>query len=498
MDSQDTVAEYEIRRRPPWNDETLKLNSASKAAREAAAPPAALKDVDGAKLQLQLQQVLQRGPFAALGELSQRLFGTFGSPERPPTQTPKMESVAEEEEEEALALAAMTYHKGTCEPAREFLAWLRAHNLELDEILSDDCGVHARVVPRGGTTHHPANDARNEACTTFGDYKLPRNHKLPRPAASISSPTTALAPHRLTFPRLPSPESSTSCSISSPPAAGEPNTLVTTLHPGTPSPPPSQRSAQRPNWPRKGASAHTDAGRSPQASRRANGSERPRRMQVPSPASNGSEPMRPLDFETLSAALALDSCRNPNSLSRERLPSIQLSSTPMERELLGQLLGASRLTPAAHYVEAAAAIRGTVDDERARLSAVRSQLDFRTHSTPRLAHSALSSPQCSLLPTVLSPPPRASSARALPLPAVSCARAPPPGGRATDRRLLDCALRRAGRRGARHPRAPAQAEGSHPALGQEGQGRGDQSRVSSRPPPQPGDQRGDEGGRHSL
>ena len=466
-----------------WNDETLKLNSASKAAREAAAPPAALKDVDGAKLQLQLQQVLQRGPFAALGELSQRLFGTFGSPERPPTQTPKMESVAEEEEEEALALAAMTYHKGTCEPAREFLAWLRAHNLELDEILSDDCGVHARVVPRGGTTHHPANDARNEAYTTFGDYKLPRNHKLPRPAASISSPTTALAPHRLTFPRLPSPESSTSCSISSPPAAGEPNTLVTTLHPGTPSPPPSQRSAQRPNGPRKGASAHTDAGRSPQASRRANGSERPRRMQVPSPASNGSEPMRPLDFETLSAALALDSCRNPNSLSRERLPSIQLSSTPMERELLGQLLGASRLTPAAHYVEAAAAIRGTVDDERARLSAVRSQLDFRTHSTPRLAHSALSSPQCSLLPTVLSPPPRASSARALPLPAVSCARAPPPGGRATDRRLLDCALRRAGRRGARHPRAPAQAEGSHPALGQEGQGRGDQSRVSSRPPP---------------
>ena len=420
-----------------WNDETLKLNSASKAAREAAAPPAALKDVDGAKLQLQLQQVLQRGPFAALGELSQRLFGTFGSPERPPTQTPKMESVAEEEEEEALALAAMTYHKGTCEPAREFLAWLRAHNLELDEILSDDCGVHARVVPRGGTTHHPANDARNEAYTTFGDYKLPRNHKLPRPAASISSPTTALAPHRLTFPRLPSPESSTSCSISSPPAAGEPNTLVTTLHPGTPSPPPSQRSAQRPNGPRKGASAHTDAGRSPQASRRANGSERPRRMQVPSPASNGSEPMRPLDFETLSAALALDSCRNPNSLSRERLPSIQLSSTPMERELLGQLLGASRLTPAAYYVEAAAAIRGTVDDERARLSAVRSQLDFRTHSAPRLAHSALSSPPCSLLPTVLSTPHSALSTpesfeRACLTPPGGQSRACPPSRRSRD------------------------------------------------------------------
>ena len=268
MDSQDTVAEYEIRRRPPWNDETLKLNSASKAAREAAAPPAALKDVDGAKLQLQLQQVLQRGPFAALGELSQRLFGTFGSPETPPTPTPNMESVAEEKEALALALAPMTYPKGHCEPAREFLAWLRAHNLELDEILSDDCGIHARVVPRGETTHHPADDGRNEACTTIGDHKLPRPAaSISSPAASISSPTTGLAPHRLTLPRLPSSEPSTSSSISSPPAAGEPNT---TLNPGTASPPPSQWLGHKPNGPKKGASAHTDAVRSPQASRRAN------------------------------------------------------------------------------------------------------------------------------------------------------------------------------------------------------------------------------------
>ena len=393
----DAVAEYEIRRRAPrmaWNDETLKLKAASKSAREVAA----LKDVDGAKqLHVQLQQVLQRDPFAALGELSQRLFGTFGSPETPPTPTSNMESVAEEEEALALALAAMTYPKGTREPAREFLAWLRAHNLELDEILSDDCGVHARVVPRGETTHNPADDARYDArydaCTTIGDHKLSRPAaSISSPAASISSPTTGLAPHRLTLPRLPSSGPSTSCSISSissisissPPAAGEPNALVTTLLPGTPSPPPSQRSAQRPYGPRKGASAHTDGGRSPQASRRANGSERPRRMQVPSTAPIGSERMQLLDFETLELpeAPALDSRRNPTSSSTERLPSMQLSSTPIERELLGQLLGSSRLTPAAHYVEAAAAIRGTVDDERARLSAVWSQLDLRTHAAP--------------------------------------------------------------------------------------------------------------------
>ena len=448
-----------------WNDETLKLKAASKSAREVAA----FKDVDGAKqLHVQLQQVLQRDPFAALGELSQRLFGTFGSPETPPTPVPKMKSVAEEEEASALALAAMTHPKGTREPAREFLAWLRAHNLELDEILSDDCGVHARVVPRGETTHHPAvdarNDARNDACATIGDHKLPRPAaSISSPAASISSPTTGLAPHRLTLPRLPSSGPSTSCSIKSPPAAGEPNT---TLHPGTPPSPPSQWSGDKPNgtppsppsqWslqrpnghsngPRTGASAHTDAGRSPQASRRANGSEgrmqvpstapgrspqasrrangsegrmqvpstapagseRPRRMQVPSTAPAGSERMQRLDFETLElfearqgGTLALDSRRNPTSSSTERLPSMQLSSTPIERGLLGQLLGASRLTPAAHYVEAAAAIRGTVDDERARMSAVWSQLDLRTHAAPRRAysafsppHSALSSPQC--------------------------------------------------------------------------------------------------------
>jgi hypothetical protein len=411
-----------------WNDETLKLKAASKSAREVAA----LKDVDGAKqLHVQLQQVLQRDPFAALGELSQRLFGTFGSPETPPTPTPNMMSVAEDEEALALALAAMTHPKGTREPAREFLAWLRAHNLELDEILSDDCGVHARVVPRGETTHHPAvdarndaqHDARNDARPTIGDHKLPRPAaSISSPAASISSPTTGLAPHRLTLPRLPSSGPSTSCSIKSPPAAGEPNT---TLHPGTPSPPPSQWSGDKPNgtppsppsqWslqrpnghsngPRKGASAHTDAGRSPQASRRANGSEG--RMQVPSTAPAGSERMQRLDFETLElfearqgGTLALDSRRNPTSSSRERLPSMQLSSTPIERELLG----ASRLTPAAHYVEAAAAIRGTVDDERARMSAVWSQLDLRTHAAPRRAYSAFSPPHSgSLLPTVLSP-----------------------------------------------------------------------------------------------
>ena len=166
------------------------------------------------------------------------------------------------------------------------------------------------------------------------------------------------------------------------------------------------------------------------------GSERPRRMQVPSTAPEGSERMQRLDFETLElfearqgGTLALDSRRNPTSSSTERLPSMQLSSTPIERGLpldapdegrnqmqsevircnqwsserglLGQLLGASRLTPAAHYVEAAAAIRGTVDDERARMSAVWSQLDLRTHAAPRRAysafsppHSALSSPQC--------------------------------------------------------------------------------------------------------
>ena len=111
----DAVAEYEIRRRPrmAWNDETIKLKAASKAAREAAA----LKDVDGAKqLHVQLQQVLERDPFAALGELSQRLFGTFGSPETPPTPTPNMESVAEEKEALALALAAMTYPKAIVSP----------------------------------------------------------------------------------------------------------------------------------------------------------------------------------------------------------------------------------------------------------------------------------------------------------------------------------------------------------------------------------------------
>lgn len=131
-------------------------------------------------------------------------------------------------------------------------------------------------------------------------------------------------------------------------------------------------------------------------------------MQVPSTAPAGSERMQRLDFETLElfearqgGTLALDSRRNPTSSSTERLPSMQLSSTPIERGLLGQLLGASRLTPAAHYVEAAAAIRGTVDDERARMSAVWSQLDLRTHAAPRRAysafsppHSALSSPQC--------------------------------------------------------------------------------------------------------
>jgi len=133
-------------------------------------------------------------------------------------------------------------------------------------------------------------------------------------------------------------------------------------------------------------------------------------MQVPSTAPAGSECMQRLDFETLElfearqgGTLALDSRRNPTSSSTERLPSMQLSSTPIERGLLGQLLGASRLTPAAHYVEAAAAIRGTVDDERARMSAVWSQLDLRTHAAPRRAysarsppHSALSSPPCSL------------------------------------------------------------------------------------------------------
>lgn len=84
--------------------------------------------------------------------------------------------------------------------------------------------------------------------------------------------------------------------------------------------------------------------------------------------------------------------------SGERLPSMQLSSTPIERELLGQLLGASRLTPASR------GCRGDTWHSGGRACAAERRLvttrpSYARRASPRLASLTVSLlPQCSALP----------------------------------------------------------------------------------------------------